>query len=773
MYKGIKLRGQKSLAKAVLLGLALSSVFAGAAFADGTHDLFINQRNVEHQADTTVMNKWDWTTDLDGYNQYAYTVGKFDYHLNKEVDVYDPNTKTVSYNNVTIVMKNNELEVKSGSATALIMEGFNVGDHNEYYHFAADGDVYVKNTVSDAPESTNAVYTYSAGDDKTDIDFSKAHSVVVISNGNVKDGSQALTAKNGGTIVVKTDKDTGYAKIIGDIDMCRITDNRAQNKITLDLNNSESYWYGFQKADKIDPDTGKPFYGNLELTISDGGEWIYTNGENTKKEENPKTYTTGRHVNGVITLKDGGIINLRNADVQAKFANVNNDKALKSGEEGYGDDIVMYDNGDHRYVSINNLQGEGGIFKLDLQYTGSDEAIYDAAAVTDKSDYIYVTEEGSGSQDVQFVAADAKLDDMTTDSKLYFANDKSGGVTFTSSTVDALSPKVSAANLYDYEYKVKSEETAEDGTDWYIGLDKGGENENKKIVDGVSKASFALATDMDRLNKRLGEARYLEGDDGIWVRYRHARTGWENSFKTSSNMLQLGYDKLKMDKDGKHYRGGALDYTDASTSLSGVSGHGDLDRYALSLYDTWIGDKGHYYDLVLRAGRVNSEFDALTRASETIKGKYHQFFVGISGEYGRKLASSNGWYVEPQAQLQIARVDSADYTTNYGVKVDQDAATSVIGRLGFRLGRDVSDTSNIYLKADWLHEFCGDQEYRLTAADGSTTGKFDGKDSWWDVGLGADFKMGDSSYLYCDFERTLGGNYDRTWQANVGVRFEF
>ncbi len=33
MYKRIKLRGQKSLAKAVLLGLALSSVFAGAAFA--------------------------------------------------------------------------------------------------------------------------------------------------------------------------------------------------------------------------------------------------------------------------------------------------------------------------------------------------------------------------------------------------------------------------------------------------------------------------------------------------------------------------------------------------------------------------------------------------------------------------------------------------------------------------------------------------------------------------------------------------------------------
>lgn len=46
-------------------------------------------------------------------------------------------------------------------------------------------------------------------------------------------------------------------------------------------------------------------------------------------------------------------------------------------------------------------------------------------------------------------------------------------------------------------------------------------------------------------------------------------------------------------------------------------------------------------------------------------------------------------------------------------------------------------------------------------------------DSWWDLGLGADFSLGKDTYLYCDFERTLGGNYDRTWQANVGLRYAF
>lgn len=112
-------------------------------------------------------------------------------------------------------------------------------------------------------------------------------------------------------------------------------------------------------------------------------------------------------------------------------------------------------------------------------------------------------------------------------------------------------------------------------------------------------------------------------------------------------------------------------------------------------------------------------------------------------------------------------------TCSSDLKVEQDAATSVVARAGFRLGRDFSDKGNFYMKADWLHEFCGDQNIRVSAADGSEQSSFNGQDSWWDLGLGADFSLGKDTYLYCDFERTLGGNYDRTWQANVGLRYAF
>ncbi len=721
----------KSLAKIVAMGLVMSSVPVMGVWAE---NLVVTERS-----------QWDYKNS--GYSYRAYTP-----FLHTDNNFHD----------VTIFMNGNEQKAEDNYNIP-----FDAVNHDDANFpdaiFKADGNVYIKDSCI-SKQSTNAVYTRLGSADKPNIDFRGAEKVVVIANA-LQDGygSQALSAKNGGCIAIAT-QETGYTKIIGDIDMAHYNGGT----ISVDLNNKNSYWYGNHKIYYEKNNWVLTNEGNLQLTIRNGAEWIYTTGIITKSFEK-KAYTTGTYI-GNVTLKDGGIINLRNADVQKKFAEVNNDEALRSKEFGA---LHMYDNGDHRYVQIGTLNGDGGIFKVDLKYTaGDDKAITSTSEVKEDSDYIYITKSGEGTHDVQFEADKANLDAMGKDSKLYFANDKSGGVTFKSSTVEALAPKTSAANLYDYKYAVKNEANG-NAKDWFIALDQGDANENIPAAFKAMQAGYALGTEMDRFNKRMGESRYLEGDSGLWVRYRHARTGWENSFKTNSNMFQVGFDKLKLEKDGKHYRGGAVDYTDANTSLLGLKGNGEHERYALSLYDTWIGDKGHYLDLVLRGGRTSNDLDVTTRNQEIIKGKYHQNFGSISGEWGRKLANDNGWYVEPQAQLQIARVGSADYRTNYGVKVEQDAATSVIARAGFRLGRDFSDKGNFYMKADWLHEFCGDQNIRVSAADGSEQSSFNGQDSWWDLGLGADFSLGKDTYLYCDFERTLGGNYDRTWQANVGLRYAF
>ena len=722
---------KKNLGKFIALSLLTASVFSFGQCKIGQCEYAIK----------SVLN------DNGGYNLVG-TADKFgDFALNSPTNysgwINYPAWSKTNYDNVDVTMNfdytkpgiagdDDANKITSASALDVVYENTKI---------VCDGDIRVVNESKLKPldSTANGIYAKNHGE----IDFSNANSVYIASYKNVKKGD-AISAKYGGKVSISTDNVNGFTKIIGNVDF---VDKflQANGTINMELNNSRSFWYGDENNDYWNN-------GIFNFMIENGGEWIYN--------LEPKLSN--------VDLNQGGIINLKDSDIKTKFENL--------GSEYYSP------NNPHKYVIVNNLHnengdnGEGGIFKVDLQYNNDSKSpaylpLYGNPKVGESSDYIFV-KQGSGTYDVQFDKDASKLDEMQNGDKLYFANDKSGGVTFTSSTVEALAPKTSAANLYDYKYAVKNEANG-NAKDWFIALDQGDANENIPAAFKAMQAGYALGTEMDRFNKRMGESRYLEGDNGLWVRYRHARTGWENSFKTNSNMFQVGFDKLKLEKDGKHYRGGAVDYTDANTSLLGLKGNGEHERYALSLYDTWIGDKGHYLDLVLRGGRTSNDLDVTTRNQEIIKGKYHQNFGSISGEWGRKLANDNGWYVEPQAQLQIARVGSADYRTNYGVKVEQDAATSVIARAGFRLGRDFSDKGNFYMKADWLHEFCGDQNIRVSAADGSEQSSFNGQDSWWDLGLGADFSLGKDTYLYCDFERTLGGNYDRTWQANVGLRYAF
>ena len=566
--------------------------------------------------------------------------------------------------------------------------------------------------------------------------------------------------------------------------------------------------------------------GTLNLTLNNGAEWVYnSNGTeytavdktelgnllktviNEKPElaklfqymfnESPNDYVDrvlGQldetidmptiSENDTITSinLNGGVVNLNDDDIKDKYA-----------------DLIDKDNyNQHHKVKIQKLGGSGGIFKVDLdwdsnkgkKYTAEqyDEVIEDLKIEDLKteerfSDYIYIenvdnTTKTNPVQIVDFDASKAHLENMEINKdKLYFANVKNG----TTSFITASSVYSNAGNVFDYTYGTGSEKGT-NGTDWYIAVSgKSAEsNPNFSAAKGAMYAGYALGTELDTLNKRMGEARYLEEDDGIWVRYRHSKTGWDDTYETNGDMFQLGFDNEVTEKDGKHYRGVALDYTDADTSIMGISGDGEHERYAVSLYDTWLGEKGHYRDLVLRGGRINSDYDvsgAFSSGYEDIGGDYHQWFGSISAEWGRKNDMGTGWYFEPQVQAQLARIGGASYVSDSGIDVDQDGATSLIGRAGFRIGREyVKDNGkhdNFYIKADLLHEFAGDKSFSLTGNDGRYDKEYDGQETWCDIGIGADISLGKNSYFWADVERTFGADFDNTWQINGGFRWEF
>ena len=312
---------------------------------------------------------------------------------------------------------------------------------------------------------------------------------------------------------------------------------------------------------------------------------------------------------------------------------------------------------------------------------------------------------------------------------------------------------------------------------WIItGAKEAKQSDAGKTIINMSKVNYNNAIYMDRLNKRLGEARYLnpEEEQGMWVRIRHDRIGKKDAFRSQNTMYEMGYDEKQDCDNGERRVGFAIDYMDGKAEYTGIAGDGDVKRYGLWLYDTWLGDKGHYTDYVAKWGHLENDFDIMARSTgEKITGDYSNNVFSVSAEYGKKNDMGNNWYFEPQAQLQLARVTGADYVTTQGTKVSLDGINSLIGRAGFRLGRDLDENSTVYVKADLLHEFLGEQDIAATDLTGTLRETYENKGTWYDVGFGFATALGKNSYAFMDFEKSFGNDNEETYQINVGMQWSF
>lgn len=325
------------------------------------------------------------------------------------------------------------------------------------------------------------------------------------------------------------------------------------------------------------------------------------------------------------------------------------------------------------------------------------------------------------------------------------------------------------------ENTVESDSNANGTTNFkLIGVKDSEISDGGKTVVNMSKVNYSNAVYMDRLNKRLGEARYIntEEDQGMWVRMRHDRIGKDNEFRIMNTMYELGYDEKQECDNGERRVGAAIDYMDGSSEYTGVGGSGDVSRKGIWLYDTWLGDKGHYSDFVAKWGHLSNDF-TLYRGGDKITGDFSNNVYSISAEYGRKKDIGNNWYFEPQVQLQYARVTDANYTTSQGTEVSLDAINSLIARAGFRLGKNLGERSTVYFKADLLHEFLGDQDIYAHDKTGTMDVTYGNDGTWCDIGFGFATAMSKTSYAYLDVETSLGNDYEETYQINAGLQWSF
>lgn len=297
-----------------------------------------------------------------------------------------------------------------------------------------------------------------------------------------------------------------------------------------------------------------------------------------------------------------------------------------------------------------------------------------------------------------------------------------------------------------------------------------GGNRVTKTMDAMQHlaetAIVAWRQEDSTLSQRLGELRSSDGGQGIWVRMSRGEFEYDGEYKKQYNFFQMGYDWAA----GNWHYGAAVSHNDGQTTYT--HGDGENRSTSLSLYGTWLGDKGHYADIVLKQGRLSNDFDIYTEAGHT-SGDYDAWGTSLSGEYGMKVDLDGGWYVTPQAQLTLMRIGGEDYTTNNGIKVNQDSLESAVGRVGFEVGKRISDSGSIYAKASLLHDFAGSADTYLSLNGLTNSYHQDIGDTWCEAGIGFNYKTSENSYVYADVVKTFGGDVETPWQWNAGMRWTF
>jgi outer membrane autotransporter protein len=583
-----------------------------------------------------------------------------------------------------------------------------------------EGDVNITNTGDG-----HGVYIQNAGtaalNGNTIINMGDTAAEAIRTEGSDQAASVVVNA-NGGKLV----------QISGDIN----DQGNYANTIDLNLDTSESFLRGQILGLASDTAT-------TTLNLSNGAKWQVT------KEDQSNSYLEN------LNLSSDAVVDMN-----------------YTGPGNYGN------------VTVQNLAGGGGAFKLTTDLLKTKEGTKNVLTDSDK---INITGTSSGNYEIQI--QDESLTTLKEASGyLLLVHDTSANkeATFTGQELESGGIFKYQANLSDqapdpaYHYT----NVPTDGRNWYlISISRKEElSDNAMTNIGLSESRYEAyhneRSEQDSLLKRLGELRFSGEDEGVWARVKRNKFSADGySLKGgTSTTYQVGWDKKFGTEDaGNHHVGLALSRTESNSTLH-TSANLSGATNSLTVYDTWHGPKGHYWDLVGKVGRMSADFILNGKYPE--KGTSAAYYFNASMEYGRKISNpKTGWYVEPQAQLGLGRVAEDNYTSTQGTRVKFDSINSLVFRTGVNIGKAFGPKGlpgKVYGKLYYNREFKGDVSWHLADRNGDTLDDHeDYGGSWWTVGLGTAARITRATYLYFDVEKDFSGTLRNDWQFNGGVRWSW
>lgn len=532
---------------------------------------------------------------------------------------------------------------------------------------------------------------------------------------NINTDGKHTTVLNG-DIVFETPNSPGDAQNSGKI---------INSNVNINLSGEGSSWTGraYQEykidgeyVDKVELEAPE-YHGNVtgfKMSINDGASWNMT----------------GDSFINNVNLTDDGVINMQESATE-----------FNATEIGLNEGIINLQ-GENQEVNVTNLNGTGG--------TVNTNSLDNKMTIDTIDDSTSITVNGSGE------IADAILGGNAT------AQDLADVVT----TGSGGSEKSAASQITTDEGIIAGKITADVNADGKITNTVYAKNTTNLGLSNL--AAINLMTwrqENNDMNKRLGELRDSKGEHGVWARMVRGEVEYE-SIKNQYNYYQIGYDE-KLSTDPNWTVGMFLTRTEGNSTFR--TGSAENNHTGVGVYGSYLKDDGSFIDLVAKYARIDSDFNANGGVGS---GDYNTNGYSVSAEYGKRFEQGNGFWIEPQVELTYGTVGAVDYTTSNGAKVRQEGMDSLVGRVGFSIGKDIK-AGNIYARASYLYDFDGETEVTMSHSGISDVYEQDLGGGWFEVGLGANINLSDATHLYFDVEKTYGGDVATPWQWSAGIRYSF
>ena len=257
---------------------------------------------------------------------------------------------------------------------------------------------------------------------------------------------------------------------------------------------------------------------------------------------------------------------------------------------------------------------------------------------------------------------------------------------------------------------------------------------------------------------------------GIWARIG----GGKYSYSGSGIDTATDYTRIQGGYDAKISRGwtvgGQVSYLRGSEDYV-FDGSGKVKSFSVGAYGLKDLGKDQYVHVETQVGRVSNDFTARNEIGEAMSGDTKSNAYSIGVRYGKTLKYANGFYVEPQAQLNFTHFGGRNFTVD-NVSVNQSGVNSTTGKLGLELGKQFGN-GNLYTRFAAGHAFTGNVKTAFASGSVMKLTEQDLKGTWTELAFGGRYGFNSNNSVFADVATGLSGDYQADWGVNAGFTHKF